>query len=54
MIFAAASLAEVPGVAVAGAALDGVGIAACLCSADAAADKITADLGFGGRERIPG
>jgi oxygen-dependent protoporphyrinogen oxidase len=49
-----AALAGVPGVAVAGAALDGVGIAACLGSADDAAAKITADLGIGGRERIPG
>jgi oxygen-dependent protoporphyrinogen oxidase len=49
-----AALAGVPGVAVAGAALDGVGIAACLGSAHDAAAKITADLGFGGRERIPG
>ena len=49
-----AALAGVPGVAVAGAALDGVGIAACLGSADDAAAKITADLGFGARERIPG
>jgi len=49
-----AVLAVVPGVAVAGAALDGVGIAACLGSADDAADKITADLGFEAHERIPG
>jgi oxygen-dependent protoporphyrinogen oxidase len=40
-----AGLARVPGLAVAGAALDGVGIAACLGSADAAVAKITADLG---------
>ena len=38
-------LAAVPGLAVAGAALDGVGIAACLGSANAAVAKITADLG---------
>ncbi|WP_375425387.1 protoporphyrinogen oxidase [uncultured Friedmanniella sp.] len=38
-------LAGLPGLAVAGAALDGVGIAACLASADAAATKIIADLG---------
>ena len=38
----------VPGLAVAGAALDGVGIAACLGSAYAAVAKITADLGAGG------
>jgi oxygen-dependent protoporphyrinogen oxidase len=41
----------VPGLAVAGAALDGVGIAACLGSAYAAVSKITADLG-GGSGRI--
>ena len=41
-------LAGVPGLAVAGAALDGVGIAACLGSAYAAVAKITADLGGGG------
>lgn len=34
-----------PGLAVCGAAYDGVGIAACLGSADAAASKITAELG---------
>jgi len=45
-----ADLATVPGLAVAGAALDGVGIAACLGSAYAAVAKITADLGgWGGR-----
>ena len=42
-----ADLAAVPGLAVAGAALDGVGIAACLGSAYAAVAKITADLGAG-------
>ena len=36
---------------VAGAALDGVGIAACLGSADAAVAKVTTDLG-GGSGRI--
>ena len=41
-------LAAVPGLAVAGAALDGVGIAACLTSAYAAVAKITTDLGAGG------
>jgi oxygen-dependent protoporphyrinogen oxidase len=46
------SLRSVPGLAVAGAAYDGVGIAACLGSADAAVDKITRDLGQGGRGRI--
>ena len=40
-----ADLAPVRGLAVAGAALDGVGIAACLGSASAAVAKITADLG---------
>ncbi len=45
-----ADLAGRPGLAVAGAALDGVGIAACLGSAYAAVAKITADLGGrGGR-----
>jgi len=44
-------LAAVPGLAVAGAALDGVGVAACLGSAYAAVAKITADLG-GGSGRI--
>ena len=37
-------LTGLPGLAVAGAALDGVGIAACLGSAAAAVDKITEDL----------
>ena len=45
-------LQSVPGLAVAGAAYDGVGIAACLGSADAAVDKITRDLGRVGRGRI--
>lgn len=39
------ALAPVRGLAVAGAALDGVGIAACLASAQTAVAKITADLG---------
>jgi oxygen-dependent protoporphyrinogen oxidase len=38
------SLAQVRGIAVCGAALDGVGIAACIASATAAADKISEDL----------
>ena len=38
------AIEQVPGLAVAGAAYDGVGIAACLGSAASAADKITADL----------
>ncbi len=46
------SIDAVPGLAVAGAAYDGVGVAACLGSATAAADKITADLGTGSRGRI--
>ena len=37
------ALADRPGLAVAGAALDGVGIAACIGSATLAVDKITAD-----------
>jgi oxygen-dependent protoporphyrinogen oxidase len=39
--------ADIPGLAVAGAALDGVGIAACLGSAAAAAAKIVSDLATG-------
>jgi oxygen-dependent protoporphyrinogen oxidase len=39
-------LSRRPGLAVCGAAYDGVGIAACLASAGAAASKITADLGY--------
>ncbi len=46
------SLAAVPGVAVAGAAYDGIGIAACLGSAAAAVDKIIGDLGQAGHGRI--
>jgi oxygen-dependent protoporphyrinogen oxidase len=42
------SLTELPGLAVCGAALDGVGVAACLASATAAAAKIMADLGRAG------
>ena len=38
-------VAEVRGVAVAGAYLDGVGVPACLASAEAAAVKVLADLG---------
>ena len=38
---------QVPGLAVAGAAYDGVGIAACLGSAASATDKITTDLRSG-------
>jgi oxygen-dependent protoporphyrinogen oxidase len=46
------AIEPITGLAVAGAAYDGVGIAACLGSAASAADKITADLGGGSRERI--
>lgn len=45
-----AELSSWPGLAVCGAAYDGVGIAACLGSAEAAASKITADLGVEGDE----
>jgi oxygen-dependent protoporphyrinogen oxidase len=41
------ALAGEPGLAVCGAALDGVGIAACVASAAAAADKIEAELAVG-------
>jgi len=41
-----------PGLAVAGAALDGVGIAACFGSARAAVDALAADFGLGGDEMI--
>ena len=41
-----------PGLAVAGAALDGVGIAACLGSARAAVDALAADFGLGRDEMI--
>ncbi|HEV2893876.1 MAG TPA: protoporphyrinogen oxidase [Actinomycetota bacterium] len=46
------NLRAVPGLAVAGAAYDGIGIAACIGSAAAAVDKITRDLGQSGRGRI--
>lgn len=42
------ALAERPGLAVCGAALDGVGVAACLASATAAVAKIVKDLGGAG------
>jgi len=42
-----AEVAGRPGLAVAGAALDGVGIAACLGSARLAVDALSADFGFG-------
>jgi protoporphyrinogen/coproporphyrinogen III oxidase len=38
------ALTQAPGIAVCGAALDGVGIAACIASATAAAEKIADDL----------
>jgi oxygen-dependent protoporphyrinogen oxidase len=41
-----------PGLAVAGAALDGVGIAACLGSARAAVDALAADFGLGSEKMI--
>jgi oxygen-dependent protoporphyrinogen oxidase len=44
-------LAAVPGLALAGAALDGVGIAACLASADTAVTKIIGDLGRDDHDR---
>jgi oxygen-dependent protoporphyrinogen oxidase len=47
-------LAGRPGLAVGGAALDGVGIAACLGSARAAVDDLAADFGLGGDEMIKG
>ncbi len=40
-----------PGLALAGAALDGVGIAACLASAHTAASKIIGDLGAGDHDQ---
>ena len=46
------AIAVVPGLAVAGAAYDGVGIAACLGSAASAVDKITSDLAGGSHGRI--
>jgi oxygen-dependent protoporphyrinogen oxidase len=49
-----ADLAERPGLAVCGAAYDGVGIAACLGSADVAVNKITSDLGTPGRRAVVG
>ncbi|HEV2780857.1 MAG TPA: protoporphyrinogen oxidase [Actinophytocola sp.] len=42
------SVAAVPGLAVAGAVLHGVGIPACIATADRAAAKIAADLGSAG------
>ncbi|MFL6027074.1 MAG: protoporphyrinogen oxidase [Friedmanniella sp.] len=45
-------LAEVPGLAMAGAALDGVGIAACVGSAAVAATKIIAELGLSDHDQV--
>ena len=45
-------LASMPGLAVAGPALDGIGIAACLGSARTAVSKLAADLGQGRQEMI--
>jgi oxygen-dependent protoporphyrinogen oxidase len=47
-------LGQVPGLALAGAALDGVGIAACVGSAAAAATKIIDDLGLQDHDREAG
>ncbi|CAA9314532.1 MAG: Protoporphyrinogen IX oxidase, aerobic, HemY [uncultured Friedmanniella sp.] len=47
-----AGLAATPGLAVAGAALDGVGIAACLGSAALATTKIVDDLGLSDHDRL--
>ena len=47
-----ADLAATPGLALAGAALDGVGVAACLGSAAAAATKISDDLGLGNHDQL--
>jgi protoporphyrinogen/coproporphyrinogen III oxidase len=47
-----AELAGRPGLAVGGAALDGVGIAACLGSAQVAVDALVADFGLGRADMI--
>ncbi len=47
-----AQTAATPGLALAGAALDGVGIAACLASAHTAATKIMSDLGAGDHDQL--
>ncbi|GAA3698660.1 protoporphyrinogen oxidase [Microlunatus aurantiacus] len=49
-----AELAGRPGLAVCGAAYDGVGIAACLGSAEVAVNKITSDLGSAGERAVVG
>jgi oxygen-dependent protoporphyrinogen oxidase len=48
-----AELTDVPGLAVAGAVLDGVGVPACLASAERAVTKVLADLDGRGRS-VPG
>jgi oxygen-dependent protoporphyrinogen oxidase len=40
-----AAVAAVPGLAICGAAFDGVGIPACIAAARTAADRVTARLG---------
>lgn len=45
------AVSDVPGLAVCGAALDGVGIAACLASASAAVAKVNEDLGLAAIDR---
>jgi oxygen-dependent protoporphyrinogen oxidase len=47
-------LGQVPGLALAGAALDGVGIAACVGSATTATTKIVDDLGLDGHDQDVG
>jgi len=42
---------EVPGLAVCGAAFDGVGIAACIARADRAATRVSQSLGVDGQWR---
>ena len=48
------AVAAQPGLAVAGAAYDGVGIPACVATARAAADQVTAYLGRAGQAPVPG
>jgi oxygen-dependent protoporphyrinogen oxidase len=48
-----AELTDLPGLAVAGAVLDGVGVPACLASAERAVTKVLADLDRRGRS-VPG
>jgi oxygen-dependent protoporphyrinogen oxidase len=49
-----AAVARQPGLAVAGAAYDGVGIPACVATARAAADQVTAYLGRARQAPVPG